>query len=248
MSALTAIEWQKRSVLRVGAGRRMVDIDEETRQRGFELRMHPSTKRMASIGGFAAGGSGGVGSVTYGGLRELGNIMGARVISIEEKSARHRVEGRRGAQDLSRVGHDGYRNRPRNAFGAGVRLDRFRGRFRRLPRSLKFGHELALADGVVKKLVTPLVWPIPSYFEFDGADFPEGLRRGDRHDRRSFGRAVPVAGARPWRASHLPDADGRVAGAPGLFTNTAGTIRRFTRSGSIRISPTFKRSIPRSVS
>src|SRR5262249_46347400 len=84
MKGLSAIEWQKGALLRVGAGRKMVDIDVETRVRGFELRMHPSTKRTAFIGGFAAGGSGGIGSVTFGGLRELGNITGARVISLEE--------------------------------------------------------------------------------------------------------------------------------------------------------------------
>jgi FAD/FMN-containing dehydrogenase len=37
-----------------------------------------------------------------------------------------------------------------------------------------FGYELALADGVVKKLVTPLDWPIPSYFPGMQRYFPEG--------------------------------------------------------------------------
>src|SRR5580700_9142344 len=56
MKGLTAIEWQEGALLRVGAGRKMIDIDAETRPNGFELRMHPSTKRTAFIGGFAAGG------------------------------------------------------------------------------------------------------------------------------------------------------------------------------------------------
>src|ERR1700691_3254606 len=65
MGGLAEIEWQKGALLRVGAGRKMHLIDAETRKQGYELRMHPSTKRMASIGGFAAGGSGGICSVTF---------------------------------------------------------------------------------------------------------------------------------------------------------------------------------------
>ena len=45
--------------------------------------MHPSTKRSATIGGFVAGGSGGVGSVTWGGLREPGNVAAARIVTME---------------------------------------------------------------------------------------------------------------------------------------------------------------------
>ena len=53
----------------------MNDLDAATRPNGWELRMHPSTKRMATIGGFVGGGSGGIGSINYGGLREPGNIL-----------------------------------------------------------------------------------------------------------------------------------------------------------------------------
>jgi FAD/FMN-containing dehydrogenase len=70
-------------MLRVGPGRKMIDIDRDTRPNGWELRMHPSTKRTATIGGFVAGGSGGVGSVTWGGLREPGNVAAARIVTIE---------------------------------------------------------------------------------------------------------------------------------------------------------------------
>ena len=52
ISALTDIEWIRPGSLRVGAGAKMNAIDAETQASGFELRMHPSTKRTATIGGF----------------------------------------------------------------------------------------------------------------------------------------------------------------------------------------------------
>jgi hypothetical protein len=40
--------------------------------------------------------------------------------------------------------------------------------------AVRFGHELALADGVTKKLVTVLIWPIPSYLPGLEPYFPKG--------------------------------------------------------------------------
>jgi FAD/FMN-containing dehydrogenase len=85
MTALSAIEWARPGIVRVGAGAKMHEMDFATRPMGWELRLHPSTKRTATIGGFVAGGSGGVGSVSYGGLREPGNILAARVVTVEEE-------------------------------------------------------------------------------------------------------------------------------------------------------------------
>ena len=84
MTGLAGIEWVKPGRVRVGAGANMGRLDAELRPQGGEIRMHPSTKRTATIGGFVAGGSGGVGSVTYGGLREPGNILAARIVTLEE--------------------------------------------------------------------------------------------------------------------------------------------------------------------
>lgn len=52
-------------------------------QSGQELRMIPSTYRTASIGGFIAGGSGGVGSIRWGGLRDAGNVIRVRLVTME---------------------------------------------------------------------------------------------------------------------------------------------------------------------
>jgi len=80
----------------------MKDLDDEVRaSSGQELRMCPSTYAMATIGGFIAGGSGGVGSVRWGALRDLGNIIRLRVVTMEEEP---RVLEFRG-EELPRVSH-----------------------------------------------------------------------------------------------------------------------------------------------
>lgn len=71
------------------------------RECGHELRMFSSTWATATVGGFIAGGSGGVGSVTWGSLRELGNIIRLRVVTME---AEPRILEFTGAE-LARVSH-----------------------------------------------------------------------------------------------------------------------------------------------
>lgn len=68
---------------------------------GQEIRMFSSTWATATIGGFIAGGSGGIGSVHWGSLRDLGNIIRLRVVTMEEEP---RVLEFRG-EELARVSH-----------------------------------------------------------------------------------------------------------------------------------------------
>jgi FAD/FMN-containing dehydrogenase len=164
MSELTATEWVRPGQIRVRPGARMHLIDEALRASGQELRMHPSTKRSATIGGFVAGGSGGVGSVTWGGLREPGNIVAARVVTVEEQP---RVIELRAdaAQKVNRAyGTTGLITAlemplaPAHEWvDLAIAFDDFSG-------ACAFGLVAALADGVVKKLLTPITWPLPSYF------------------------------------------------------------------------------------
>ncbi|MCR9125716.1 MAG: FAD-binding oxidoreductase [Rhodobacteraceae bacterium] len=68
---------------------------------GQEIRMFSSTWATATIGGFIAGGSGGVGSCTWGSLRDPGNIIRLRVVTMEQTP---RVLEFRG-EELARVSH-----------------------------------------------------------------------------------------------------------------------------------------------
>ena len=174
ISALTGIEWIKSGVLRVGAGAKMNAIDAETQTEGFELRMHPSTKRTATIGGFVAGGSGGIGSVTYGGLREHGNILAARVVTVEEKP---RVIELRGdaAQKINRAyGTTGIITALEMPLAPAWKWIDVVVAFDDFMDAVAFGYDAALADGIVKKLLAPVTWPLPSYFGALKPHCPDG--------------------------------------------------------------------------
>ena len=77
-------------------------IDKETRPHSTqEMRLHPSTYNTASVGGFVAGGSGGVGSITWGGLRDPGNIIRLKVVTMEKSPRVLELTG----DDLHKVSH-----------------------------------------------------------------------------------------------------------------------------------------------
>jgi FAD/FMN-containing dehydrogenase len=174
ITALDAIEWIRPGQIRVAAGAKMNAIDAATQPSGYELRMHPSTKRTATIGGFVAGGSGGIGSITYGGLRESGNILAARVVTMEPEPRIIELRGD-AAQKINRAyGTTGIITALEMPLAPAwpwvdvvVAFDDFMA-------AVEFGHAAALADGIVKKLLSPITWPLPSYFGALKSCCPEG--------------------------------------------------------------------------
>ncbi len=132
MSEMAATEWIEPGRIRMQPGARMHAIDAELRPLGQELRLHPSTKRTATIGGFVAGGSGGVGSVTWGGLREPGNIHARAGVTLEATPRVDRIARRRGAEGQPRLRDDRDHHRARDAAGAVAGLGRHCARVRRL--------------------------------------------------------------------------------------------------------------------
>ena len=174
VTALAATEWIKPGIMRVGVGAKMNAIDTELQPLGWELRMHPSTKRTATIGGFVAGGSGGIGSVNYGGLREPGNILAARIVTVEEQP---RVIELRGdaAQKINRAyGTTGIITALEMPLAPAWKWIDVVVVFDDFMEAAAVGYEVALADGVVKKLLAPVTWPIPSYFGALKPYCPEG--------------------------------------------------------------------------
>jgi FAD/FMN-containing dehydrogenase len=173
-SGMSRIIWMKPGVVRVEAGAKMGAIDEALSPSGFELRMHPSTKRTATIGGFVAGGSGGVGSIAYGGLRDPGNVGAARIVTVEREPRVIELRAE-AAQKINRAfGTTGLITELEMPLAPSwpwidviVACDEFLA-------AVETGLAVALADGIVKKLVTPIAWPIPEAFGDIAACCPHG--------------------------------------------------------------------------
>ncbi len=60
---------------------------------GWELRCYPSTIVKASVGGFLGGGSGGIGSVAHGNLRDFETVRAIEVVTMEAEPRIVRHEG-----------------------------------------------------------------------------------------------------------------------------------------------------------
>ncbi|MEJ7930523.1 FAD-binding oxidoreductase [Ramlibacter sp. AN1015] len=78
---------------RVQAGLRLGVLQQQAHAQGQQLLMYPSTLRAATVGGFIAGGSAGIGSIRNGILKDPGNVLSARVVTLEAQPRVLTLEG-----------------------------------------------------------------------------------------------------------------------------------------------------------
>jgi FAD/FMN-containing dehydrogenase len=143
----------------------LADIDRATRPGGQELRMSPSTYQTASIGGFIAGGSGGVGSINWGGLRDLGNVLRLRVVTMEAAPRIIELAGEDLHKAVHAYGTNGIIAEVEMPLAAAYDwIDVIVG-FDTFARAAAYGNALAEQDGILTKLITPVAAPVPhDYF------------------------------------------------------------------------------------
>jgi FAD/FMN-containing dehydrogenase len=67
----------------VETGVLIYDLHQAARRKGQQILMYPSTERIATIGGFIAGGHSGIGSIRHGILKDPGNVTRIRVVTME---------------------------------------------------------------------------------------------------------------------------------------------------------------------
>ena len=144
----------------------LAKIDEQTRAHSAqELRMHPSTYQTASIGGFVAGGSGGVGSINWGGLRDLGNVLRLRVVTMEAGPRVFELTGEDLHKAVHAYGTNGIIAEVEMPLAAAYGwIDVIVG-FDTFAHAARYGNALAEQDGILTKLITPIAAPVPhDYF------------------------------------------------------------------------------------
>jgi FAD/FMN-containing dehydrogenase len=174
LSAMSKIKQIAKGRVVTEPGAIMGTIDEELRKvSGQELRLHPSTVKTATLGGFIAGGSGGVGSIRWGGLRDFGNIIRLRVATMEKTPRLLELTG----TDLQKVSH---------AYGTNGLItevevplapaydwhDLIIG-FATLREAIEYANHLSEQDGLLLKNVAVVAAPVPhDYFNRHKAYLP----------------------------------------------------------------------------
>jgi len=68
----------------VEAGVLLHDLNIAARRSDQQLRMWPSTERIATVGGFIAGGHSGIGSIRHGILADPGNVKRLRIVTLQD--------------------------------------------------------------------------------------------------------------------------------------------------------------------
>jgi FAD/FMN-containing dehydrogenase len=166
MSGMSAVKSIAPGRVLAEAGAIMHDVDAQTRAHsGQEIRLHPSTAKTATIGGFIAGGSGGVGSITWGGLRDLGNILSLRVLTMEAEPRALTLRG----EDLHKVSHaygtNGVITEVEMPLSPAYDWVDVLVAFNEVMAATRFANDVGSMDGLLKKQLAVVGAPVPhDYF------------------------------------------------------------------------------------
>jgi FAD/FMN-containing dehydrogenase len=174
LSKMNAVKWVKPGVACVEPGAKLSAIDKVTQETGWEIRMYPSTYRTATIGGFIGGGSGGIGSITYGQLRDRGNLNAVRVVTLEDDPRVIELRGDEVQQVNHAYGTNGIITELEIPLGPAYPWAEVIVVFDDFMAAARFGQSLGEADGLVKKLISVHAWPIPGYFAALKPYLPKG--------------------------------------------------------------------------
>jgi len=174
MTAMAAPVALADGVVEVEAGAKMIDLDLWCRERGWELKLWPSTKRTATIGGFVAGGGAGVGGIAHGTMRERGNFVGARVATMQDPPRVLDLDGL-AANPVNRTyGTTGVLTRIRVPLAPAQAWRDVAITFPDFVPASRFALDLAYSDGIPKKMCGVFDSQLPPFFKGLGDAVPDG--------------------------------------------------------------------------
>lgn len=156
------LEWGETSV-RVQCGVRLGSLERAARERDLELRIYPSTFMKATVGGYVCGGSGGIGSITWGDLWD-GNVTEVVVYTLEEEPRRLVVSGEELPAYIHNYGTTGILTELVIPLAPKTEWEQSIVFFDDFMQAMEFSHDLSHNDSIRKRLISPHEWPIPSYF------------------------------------------------------------------------------------
>jgi FAD/FMN-containing dehydrogenase len=146
-------------------GTRLVTIENAARAKGWELRSYPSTWMKASVGGFVSGGTGGIGSVTWGTLRDNGTIKRLKILTIEAEPRVLTLDEGEALRAFHTYGTNGIIIEVTLRLAPARRWDQVVIAGASWSRLRDFADELAFEDRLPKRLLSAFEDPVPSYFK-----------------------------------------------------------------------------------
>jgi FAD/FMN-containing dehydrogenase len=174
MAKLDRTLWIERDRGRFEAGVRLGDADQQCQQQGWELRMFPSTRRQATVGGYVCGGAAGVGSIRYGQLRDQGSVLGMKVVTCEPTPRVIELRGADIGKALHAYGTTCIVVEVELALAPAYPWVEMVAAFDDFAVAARFAQTLGEADGIFLKLDSLMAWPLPSYFRGLDEALPEG--------------------------------------------------------------------------
>jgi FAD/FMN-containing dehydrogenase len=151
-------------VVTAGPGTRLGAIENVARPAGWELRCYPSTIAKASVGGFLGGGSGGIGSVAHGGLRDFETVRAIEVVTMEAEPRVLLHQGAAVHEILHAWGTNGIITKVWLALTPAVEWAQCAVAFDTFEDAFTLSEKIATDAAWTKRLVTTFEWPIPSCF------------------------------------------------------------------------------------
>ena len=165
MSRLDRIISLEGGVAHVEPGARLGTIEAEARKLGWELRCMPSTWVKCTMAGFMCGGSGGVGSITWGGINAPGNVKAITMMTCEENPRLIRLEEAESLKALHTYGTTGIMVEIEMRLAPKIDYDQLILSSPDWDRLLDWTDAAARRMEWRKRLVTQFEWPMPSYFK-----------------------------------------------------------------------------------
>jgi len=145
-------------------GVRLGVLETQARTVGWELRCYPSTIVKASLGGFLGGGSGGIGSVLNGNLRDYQTVRALEIVTMEQEPHVQFLEGQAVHDILHAWGTNGIITKIWLALAPKIEWAQCAVAFDSFAAAYDFSECIANAAEWTKRLVTTFEWPISSYF------------------------------------------------------------------------------------
>jgi FAD/FMN-containing dehydrogenase len=147
-----------------GPGTRLGVLENTARAAGWELRCYPSTVVKASVGGFLGGGSGGIGSIAHGGLRDFDTVRAIEVVTMEPQPRVVLHQGDAVHEVLHAWGTNGIITKIWLALTPAVEWAQCVVAFDTFDAAFDFSELIATGAEWTKRLITVFEWPIPSSF------------------------------------------------------------------------------------